>query len=63
VKELIENYINGKTDAITVIRTLSGAFNPDHAIDILLIICMITRVEQGDLEKDLFKELVFGKEK
>lgn len=57
MKELLINYLDGKTDAIQTIRTLSGMFNPDHAVAILSLICSITRVEQGDLDKELFKEL------
>jgi hypothetical protein len=32
-------------------------FNPDHAVDILTIICQITRIEQGDLDKETFKSM------
>lgn len=62
MKELLLKYINGETDAISVIRTLSGMFNPDYAVDILAIICSITRVEQGDMDKETFKS-VFGLDK
>ena len=55
MKELLNNYVDQKTDAITVIRALSGMFNPDYAIDILTIICSITRVEQGDMDRETFK--------
>jgi hypothetical protein len=55
MKELLTNYIEQKTDAISVIRTLSGMFNPDYAVDILAIICAITRVEQGDMDRATFK--------
>lgn len=55
MKELLNNYVDQKTDAITVIRALSGMFNPDYAIDILTIICAITRVEQGDMGRETFK--------
>jgi hypothetical protein len=57
MKELLTKYLNGQTDAISVIRTLSGMFNPDYAIDILAIICAITRVEQGDMDKETFKSV------
>ena len=30
-------------------------FNPDYAIDILTIICAITRVEKGDMGRETFK--------
>jgi len=59
MKELIEEYINGEMDAIVLIRTLSGAFNPDHAVDILATICMVTRVELGDLDKKTLKKILF----
>jgi hypothetical protein len=57
MRELLNNYLAGKINAIETIRTLSGMFNPDHAIAILSIICNITRIEQGDLDKETFKEL------
>lgn len=56
-RQLLENYLDGKTDAISTIRAISGAFNPDFAVDLLALICAITRIEQGDLEKDLFRQL------
>jgi len=59
MKELVEQYINDEVDAIYLIRALSGAFNPDHAVDLLAIICMITRVEHGDLDKETFKSILF----
>lgn len=59
MKELLLQYLNGETSAIKTIRTLSGIFNPDHAVSILAIICSITRVEEGDMDKETFKE-VFG---
>jgi hypothetical protein len=57
MKQLLLDYANGKNNAISVIRTLSGMFNPDHAVGLLSIVCAITRVEQGDLDRDLFKQL------
>lgn len=59
----MNNYLEGKTDAITVIRTLSGIFNPEQAINILVLICAITRIEQGDLDKDTFRETYLGESK
>jgi len=55
---MFKKYIEGKTDAITTIRALSGIVQSDTAVDVLAVICMITRVEQGDLEMDLFAELI-----
>ena len=57
MKELLLKYLNGEISAIKTIRTLSGAFNPDHAVSILAIICSITRVEEGDMDKETFKEV------
>ena len=62
LKELLEEYVSGKTDAISVIRTLSGMFNPDHAVALLTLICAITRVEQGDLDKETFVALWLKKD-
>ena len=52
IKELLIRYIKNQEDAISTIRQLSGIFNPDHAVDTLAIICLITRVEQGDADRE-----------
>lgn len=57
IRDLLEEYLQGKLDAISLIRRISGAFDPDHAIDLLSLVCFITRVEQGDLDKDTFRKL------
>lgn len=57
MKKLLEEYLEGKSDAITVIRTISGMFNPDHAIILMALICSITRIEQGDLDKETFRSI------
>lgn len=57
MKEELFKYLEGESDAISLIRKLSGMFNPSAAIDVLALICSITRVEQGDLDKDTFKEI------
>ena len=57
IKSLLDDYLEGKQTPIHVIRTLSGMFNPDHAIGLLTLICAITRVEEGDLDKETFKEI------
>lgn len=57
LKETVNKYANKEMDAISLIRILSGAFNPDHAISILVIICQVTRVEQGDLDIEDFKAM------
>jgi len=54
---LLNNYLEGKIDAIEAIRTLSGIFDPDQAVGLLAIICAITRVEQGDLDRETFKSV------
>ncbi len=55
--ELIGDYVDDKVTAINFIRTLSGAFNPSHAVSILALICAICRVEEGDLDKETFRSL------
>jgi hypothetical protein len=57
LKDLLEKYLNGQMTAIHLIRVLSGMFNPDHAINILALICQITRIEEGDLDKETFREI------
>ena len=57
IKQLLEEYLEGKQSAIHVIRTLSGMFDPNHAVGILTLICAITRAEEGDLDKETFKEV------
>ena len=57
MKDLLTKYLNNEIDAIQTIRTLSGMFNPEHAVNILAIICSITRVEQGDMKKEFFKKV------
>jgi hypothetical protein len=57
MKELLNQYFNKELDAITLIRTLSGMFNPDKAVSLLTLICTITRHEQGDIDTDTFKAI------
>jgi hypothetical protein len=57
--ELLKSYLNGERTAINTIRTLSGMFDPASAVNILALICAITRIEEGDLDKDTFKSM-FG---
>jgi len=57
LKELLEKYLEGKVTAVRTIRALSGVFNPDQAVDILTLICSITRVEEGDLDKETFRHI------
>lgn len=62
IADLAKSYLKGETTAINFIRTLSGMFNPDHAISILTIICAITRIEEGDLDKDTFWKVYLKQE-
>lgn len=57
IKKYLEQYLDGKIDAISFIRMLSGMFNPDHAMTILSLICTITRHEQGDIDTETFKAI------
>lgn len=63
IKDVLAKYledIEGADHAkatIELIRQLSGAFNPDHAVDILALINQITRLHSGDLEIEVFKEI------
>lgn len=58
MKELLEQYLNKEITAIHTIRTLSGIVDPNYAIDILVIICQITRMEEGDLDAETFKKML-----
>ena len=53
-KQLLTEYITGERTAISTIRAFSGMFNPNQAIDILTVVCSITRVEEGDMDKETF---------
>lgn len=57
MRKLLESYLNGEVTAISLIRTLSGMFNPEHAVNILALICQITRIEEGDLDKETFRDI------
>lgn len=57
MKDLLNDYLDGKIDAIATIRRLSGIIQPEYAVTILTLICSITRVEQGDLDRELFRSL------
>jgi hypothetical protein len=58
MRELLEKYIKGETNAIALIRVLTGIVRMENVIDILAIINMVTRVEQGDLDKETFKSIL-----
>lgn len=57
LKEMLLEYVEGRQAAIPLIRALSGMFQPEQAIDRLVIICQIARMEQGDLSKEDFRKL------
>lgn len=57
ISELCDTYLEGEITAIGLIRSMSGAFNPDHAVALLTLICAVTRVEDGDLDKDTFRRI------
>ena len=59
LQDLMLKYLNKEMDAISLIRMLSGMFDPKNAVSLLSIICSITRLEQGDMDVDTFKT-VFG---
>jgi len=56
-KELMKQYFVGELDAISLIRMLSGMFDPKHAVHWLTLICAITRHEQGDISTEDFNEV------
>jgi hypothetical protein len=58
-----KKYLNGDDDAINMIRGLSGIIIENQAILRLTLICAITRIEQGDLDKDTFWEVYLKQEK
>lgn len=60
IKDAIREYLDGKTDALEAIRTFSGIFDPDYAVQLLAIINMVVRVEQGDMDKEDMEEIIFG---
>lgn len=63
IKEVLKKFVDDIEGAdhakatIELIRQLSGAFNPDHAVDILALINQVTRLQQGDLDVETFKSV------
>lgn len=55
--DLLKQYVAEQIGPIETIRRLSGVFQPEHAVDLLCLICAITRVEQGDLDRETFKKV------
>jgi hypothetical protein len=57
-KEQFDQYADGDITAIQLIRNLAGIFKPEGAISILAHICLICRVEQGELSKETYRSLI-----
>jgi len=57
MKQMMSKYFMGEIDAISLIRMLSGMFDPEHATSLLTLICTITRHEQGDIDTETFNEV------
>jgi hypothetical protein len=57
IKEAISKYLNKSMTSTELIRMLSGMFNPDIAVDLLVVINQVCRHEQGDLDTETFKSL------
>lgn len=57
MSDLLRDYLDGKYDAIEVIRRISDTFNPDTAADLFRLVNAITRIEQNDLDKDTFRSV------
>jgi len=57
MKKLLTKYFDKEIDAIQIIRSLSGMFDPQHAVTLLSLICTITRHEQGDIDTETFKKV------
>ena len=57
IVQICEDYLNGTINAIRLIRVLSGIFDPKASVEILTLICAITRIEEGDLDKEDFRSI------
>lgn len=62
LKQTLQEYIVSRdTDspktALELIRTISGVFNPDSAVDLLVLVNQVTRLECGDLDIETFKSV------
>lgn len=55
--DVLNQYIEGKSNAISTIRKISSVFDPQSAVDLLALINSITRHELGDMDKNTFKEV------
>lgn len=57
IQKAFQDYVDKKATAIDVINLMTGIINPDHAVDICALINQITRVEKGEMEIEIFKEM------
>ena len=55
--DTMNQYFSKKTDALSVIRQLSGMFDPKHAVTLLTLICTITRHELDDIDEETFRHV------
>ncbi len=58
MKELIYKYVAKKVEATTLIRALSGAFDPEQAINNLTIINLVCRHDHGDIDTNTFLDVL-----
>lgn len=57
IKDKFQQFANKEITAVQLIRDMTGIINPEFAVDIIALVNQVTRVELGDLEMDLFKEM------
>jgi len=57
IKDAFQQYADKKLTAIKLIRQMTGMINPDFAVDIVALVNQVTRVEDGDLDMETFKEM------
>lgn len=57
IKDKFQQFANKEITAVQLIRDMTCIVNLEHAVDVIALINQVTRVELGDLEMDLFKEM------
>lgn len=57
IVQALQEYASGKTTAIKLIRSMTGIVKAETAVDILALINQITRVEEGDMDMQIFKDI------
>lgn len=57
IKEALLKYLNKEISALELIQLITGAFNPDQAVDLLALVNQISRHANGDLDTATFKSL------